>query len=203
MTRQKLPKDMKQQLARIDGLADGPGTRCCRHCTACLRPWCARHLARADAQAIGCRPGRGPACRAAHAGADGGGAGGVVTGGGTNPGRLRPLQAGLAMLLPTGQAMNLITQTDWEVLGAEPGVLAGSAEAFAKAYEIARNAAGKELLLPIDRGWSPRASLRASNRREIGRGHRRRRSCRRTADCLAQTGIRRRVESAPRNRPSR
>lgn len=69
---------------------------------------------------------------------------GEVTGGGANPGGVRPLAAGLSMFLPTGRAVNPITQTNWEGRGVEPDVPAASAEAFARAYAIALKAAGKE-----------------------------------------------------------
>ncbi len=69
---------------------------------------------------------------------------GEVTGGGANPGGLRPLQAGLSIFVPTGRSENPITHSNWEGRGVEPDVAAASAEAFAKAYEIARKAAGKD-----------------------------------------------------------
>ncbi|MFT7771629.1 S41 family peptidase [Roseateles sp.] len=70
---------------------------------------------------------------------------GEVTGGGANPGGVKPLPAGLSMFLPTGTAVNPITHTNWEGRGVEPDVPAPSAEAFARAYAIALKAAGKEL----------------------------------------------------------
>lgn len=71
---------------------------------------------------------------------------GEVTGGGANPGGVRPLHGGLSMFLPTGKAVNPITLTSWEGRGVEPDVPAASAEAFARAYAMALGAAGKKPL---------------------------------------------------------
>lgn len=68
---------------------------------------------------------------------------GETTGGGANPGGPRSLPAHLSMFLPTGRAVNPITQTSWEGRGVAPDIPAASAMAFASAYETARKAAGK------------------------------------------------------------
>lgn len=71
---------------------------------------------------------------------------GEVTGGGANPGRPRPLQAGLSIFVPTGQAVNPITRTNWEGRGVQPDLPSAPDQAFATAYEAARKAAGKKPL---------------------------------------------------------
>lgn len=72
---------------------------------------------------------------------------GETTGGGANPGALRPLPAGLSIFVPTGQAVNPITQTSWEGKGVLPDMPAPAATAFATAYETALKAAGKKPFL--------------------------------------------------------
>jgi hypothetical protein len=72
---------------------------------------------------------------------------GETTGGGANPGALRPLPAGLTIFLPTGQAVNPITQTSWEGQGVQPDIPVTAGTAFATAYEAALKAAGKKPLL--------------------------------------------------------
>lgn len=68
---------------------------------------------------------------------------GETTGGGANPGGPRSLPADLSMFLPTGRAVNPITQTNWEGRGVAPDIPAASAMAFATAYQTARKAAGR------------------------------------------------------------
>ncbi|HEY4079348.1 MAG TPA: S41 family peptidase [Burkholderiaceae bacterium] len=72
---------------------------------------------------------------------------GEITGGGANPGGLRRLPAGLSIFVPTGRPENPYTHTNWEGRGVEPEVGTAADQAFAKAYETARKAAGKTPLL--------------------------------------------------------
>ena len=74
---------------------------------------------------------------------------GEVTGGGANPGGYLPLSAELSIFVPTGRPENPITHTNWEGRGVAPEVQTSSAEAFAKAYETASKAAGKNLRLAV------------------------------------------------------
>ncbi len=67
---------------------------------------------------------------------------GETTGGGANPGRFEPLHDHFGIFIPTGRAVNPITQTDWEGTGVEPD-LKVSAEL---ALKTAHLAALKELL---------------------------------------------------------
>jgi len=71
---------------------------------------------------------------------------GESTGGGANPGDMQPLQAGLAIFLPTGRAENPVTRTSWEGAGVQPDLPSPPAEAFASAYRTAQRAAGKTSL---------------------------------------------------------
>lgn len=72
---------------------------------------------------------------------------GEATGGGANPGAPRHLPAGLSIFLPTGRAVNPITQTSWEGTGVQPDMPVPAAAAFATAYKAALEAAGKKPLL--------------------------------------------------------
>lgn len=47
---------------------------------------------------------------------------GETTGGGANPGRTRPLGAGLSMFLPAGKARSPITGANWEGVGVSPDI---------------------------------------------------------------------------------
>lgn len=67
---------------------------------------------------------------------------GETTGGGANPGRFQPLSNHFGIFIPTGRAVNPITQTNWEGTGVEPDVKV-SAE---KALKIAHLEALKEVL---------------------------------------------------------
>lgn len=67
---------------------------------------------------------------------------GETTGGGANPGRFEPLHDHFRIFIPTGRAVNPITQTNWEGTGVEPD-LKVSAEL---ALKTAHLAALKELL---------------------------------------------------------
>lgn len=66
---------------------------------------------------------------------------GEVTGGGANPGGTIPVNEHYAIFIPTGRAINPVTQTNWEGTGVEPEIPTTAEEAFEKAYELARKAA--------------------------------------------------------------
>ncbi len=62
---------------------------------------------------------------------------GEVTGGGANPGDFRRLSDHFAVFIPTGQAYNPYTKTNWEHTGIMPDVRTSSAQALVSAYTIA------------------------------------------------------------------
>lgn len=66
---------------------------------------------------------------------------GEVTGGGANPGGGFPLGENMMIFIPTGRAINPITQTNWEGVGVQPDIIADSAKAFMMAKEKAQDAA--------------------------------------------------------------
>lgn len=47
---------------------------------------------------------------------------GETTGGGANPGQFQPLNDHFGVFIPTGRAVNPVTQTNWEGTGVEPDV---------------------------------------------------------------------------------
>ncbi len=61
---------------------------------------------------------------------------GETTGGGANPGRFEPLHDHFGIFIPTGRAVNPITQTNWEGTGVEPD-LKVSAELALKTAHLA------------------------------------------------------------------
>ena len=61
---------------------------------------------------------------------------GETTGGGAHPGRFQPLHQHFGMFIPTGRAVNPITQTNWEGTGVEPDVKV-SAELALKTAHLA------------------------------------------------------------------
>jgi len=63
---------------------------------------------------------------------------GETTGGGANPGGMRPLGPSFAVFVPTGRAINPVTKTNWEGLGVEPDVKVPAGEALEKAVSLAR-----------------------------------------------------------------
>jgi retinol-binding protein 3 len=65
---------------------------------------------------------------------------GEVTGGGANPGGSFALGPGLSMGVPTGRAINPVTQTNWEGVGVQPDVLVDEEHALERALELARAA---------------------------------------------------------------
>ena len=66
---------------------------------------------------------------------------GQTTGGGANPGGGRGINDQLSVFIPTGRAVNPITQTSWEGTGVIPEVKTDVGDAFDKAYELAKKAA--------------------------------------------------------------
>lgn len=59
---------------------------------------------------------------------------GSTTGGGANPGRFHPLDAHFGLFIPTGRAVNPITQTNWEGTGVEPDIKVSAELALKTAY---------------------------------------------------------------------
>jgi hypothetical protein len=62
---------------------------------------------------------------------------GEVTGGGANPGGPVPLGHQFVVNLPSGQAVNPVTQTSWEGVGVQPDVPVAAAAALNKAHALA------------------------------------------------------------------
>ncbi len=68
---------------------------------------------------------------------------GETTGGGANPGGGFPINEQLMVFIPTGRAINPITQTNWEGVGVVPEIKTTAEEALDKAIELATAAAEK------------------------------------------------------------
>lgn len=66
---------------------------------------------------------------------------GETTGGGANPGGSVPVNDQLMIFIPTGRAINPVTNTNWEGVGVAPEVPVSEAEALDKALELASAAA--------------------------------------------------------------
>lgn len=66
---------------------------------------------------------------------------GQITGGGANPGGTRRINDNLSVFIPTGKAINPITQTNWEGIGVIPEIKTSEEESFNKAYELAKESA--------------------------------------------------------------
>ncbi len=66
---------------------------------------------------------------------------GQTSGGGANPGGTRRINENLMVFIPTGKAINPITNTNWEGVGVVPHVETTPEEAFDKAHELAIDAA--------------------------------------------------------------
>lgn len=62
---------------------------------------------------------------------------GETTYGAANPGGFRPLAHGFAAFIPTQQAVNPITSTNWEGVGVKPDVAVPADQALAKAHRLA------------------------------------------------------------------
>jgi retinol-binding protein 3 len=63
---------------------------------------------------------------------------GETTGGGAHPGGTRIINSRYTMFLPTGRAINPITNTNWEGTGVEPDIKTAAKDALDKALEIIR-----------------------------------------------------------------
>lgn len=59
---------------------------------------------------------------------------GETTGGGANPGKFQPLTDHFGIFIPTGRAVNPITQTNWEGTGVEPDVKVSAEQALKNAH---------------------------------------------------------------------
>ncbi|HJV90074.1 MAG TPA: S41 family peptidase [Holophagaceae bacterium] len=59
---------------------------------------------------------------------------GETTGGGANPGGMVPLAHGFNAFIPTGRAINPVTNTNWEHVGVKPDVAVPAAEALKAAH---------------------------------------------------------------------
>jgi len=68
---------------------------------------------------------------------------GEITGGGANPGGPIEINKYFSINVPTGRAINPITQTNWEGTGVLPNIKTTSTNAFNKAYLLAKNSAEK------------------------------------------------------------
>ncbi|HYK73002.1 MAG TPA: S41 family peptidase [Pseudoneobacillus sp.] len=64
---------------------------------------------------------------------------GELTGGGAHPGGMRQINKNYSVFIPTGRAINPITNTNWEGTGVEPDVKLTKEEAFDYAYKEALN----------------------------------------------------------------
>lgn len=66
---------------------------------------------------------------------------GQTTGGGANPGSTRGINQDLSVFIPTGRAVNPITNTSWEGVGVIPEIQTTKEATFDKVYSLAKNAA--------------------------------------------------------------
>ena len=66
---------------------------------------------------------------------------GEITGGGANPGGVRFINDRFAVFIPTGRAINPVTQTNWEGTGVKPHIIVDQEKAYDVAYEKAKAAA--------------------------------------------------------------
>lgn len=90
---------------------------------------------------------------------------GETTGGGANPGDFRRLDPHFAIFIPTGQAYNPYTKTNWEGVGVAPDVASPAPDALVNAYTLTlRNAANSFDELVLERQSvlkDPAATLKA------------------------------------------
>ncbi|MFK7772974.1 MAG: S41 family peptidase [Saprospiraceae bacterium] len=66
---------------------------------------------------------------------------GQTSGGGANPGGTRGINENLAVFIPTGKAINPITNTSWEGVGVIPEIITKKEETFDKVLNLAQSAA--------------------------------------------------------------
>ncbi len=69
---------------------------------------------------------------------------GQTSGGGANPGGTRGINNDLSVFIPTGRALNPITNTSWEGVGVIPEIQTKKEATFEQAYELAQNAANAQ-----------------------------------------------------------
>ena len=81
---------------------------------------------------------------------------GETTGGGANPGGLVSLGHGFVVFIPSGQAINPVTKTNWEHVGVKPEVTVPAADALRTAH-----AAALKTLLPKVKDPEERQQLEA------------------------------------------
>ncbi|WP_163103194.1 S41 family peptidase [Peribacillus alkalitolerans] len=62
---------------------------------------------------------------------------GEVTGGGANPGHIQQITKNFRVFIPTGRAINPLTNTNWEGTGVKPHVMIDKEEAFNYVYKEA------------------------------------------------------------------
>jgi retinol-binding protein 3 len=63
---------------------------------------------------------------------------GETTGGGAHPGDVVPLPHGFTVFVPSGRAINPITNTNWEGTGVKPDVSVPADAALETAHQLAR-----------------------------------------------------------------
>ncbi len=92
---------------------------------------------------------------------------GETTGGGANPGDMHPLAQGFVAFVPSGQAINPITKTNWEHVGVKPDLPAPAPEALKVAHlealkrviedekEPARKSALERTRAMVEKGEAP------------------------------------------------
>lgn len=68
---------------------------------------------------------------------------GETTGGGANPGGILEVAPQLGMFVPTGKAINPVTNTNWEGVGVKPDVEVPAGQALESALKLAKKAARK------------------------------------------------------------
>jgi tetratricopeptide (TPR) repeat protein len=66
---------------------------------------------------------------------------GQTSAGGANPGETRGINKDLSVFIPTGRAINPITNTNWEGIGVQPEILTKKEETFDQAVKLAQKAA--------------------------------------------------------------
>jgi hypothetical protein len=66
---------------------------------------------------------------------------GQTSAGAANPGGTRGINEHLSVFIPTGRAINPITQTSWEGIGVQPEIQTKKEESFGQALVLAQNAA--------------------------------------------------------------
>ena len=66
---------------------------------------------------------------------------GQTSGGGANPGGTMPVNENLSVFIPSGKAINPITNTNWEGVGVIPDIKTSPEDALDKTHELAKKAA--------------------------------------------------------------